>query len=90
MRDIFNALILPLFIPIIIGMGSSAMTSYVLVSRIEERLIHIEKRIDKQEVSSEYLRMRTEEQERHIVRLDGAISVLAEIKSDIKALIKGK
>lgn len=90
MKDFLNAFIVPLFIPIIIGIGASAIASNVLVGRIEERLIHIEKRIEKHESSSEYLRVRTEEQERHIVRLDVALSAITEIKSDIKALIKGK
>ena len=84
--------ILPLIIPILVGIGSAAITSTITTARLEERVTNIERKITDHAQETAGLRTRDTEYERRISRAEALAEEtqrrLADIGSDVKALIK--
>lgn len=68
--------------------GASSITGAVLIGRLEERIMGIEARARQHEDRLEYLRTRTEEQERQLARFEGTVVSIPEIKADLKELLR--
>lgn len=90
MVDFVKIFIYPLLIPVLVGIGASAITSAVLIGRLEERVSFVELRAAKHEQAIEYLRNRTEEQEQHLTRFEAGLEDIREIKGDLKTLLQKK
>lgn len=88
MSDFIKIFIFPLLVPVLVGIGSSAITSAALIGRLEERIVSMETRARQHEERLEYLRTRTEDQERQLARFEGTIAAISEIKLDLKELLK--
>lgn len=86
--DLFKLFVVPLLVPVLVGIGSSAITGAVLIGRLEERIVNIETRARQHEDRLEYLRTRTEEQERQLARYESTLAAIAEIKTDLKELLR--
>lgn len=90
MADFMKVFIFPLLVPVLVGIGASAITSAVLIGRLEERVTTAESRVTRHEERLEYLRSRTEDQERQLARLETTLATIAEIKTDLKELLRKK
>lgn len=90
MADFMKVFIFPLLVPVLVGIGASAITSAVLIGRLEERVTTAESRVTRHEERLEYLRSRTEDQERQLARLETTLATIAEIKTDLKELLHKK
>lgn len=99
-----QAFVLPLLVPVLVGIGSAATTGMVMTVRLEERVSHLESQIQRHEQAldrdfsrhdqavSELVK-RTDDQERRLAKLEGVAeetrASLAEIRVDIKTLLRG-
>ena len=93
-----QAFVLPLLVPVLVGIGSAATTGMVMTVRLEERVSHLESQIQRHEQAldrdftrhdqavSELVK-RTDDQERRLAEETRAS--LAEIRVDIKTLLRG-
>lgn len=96
--------LLPLIVPVLVGIGSAAISSMVMTARLEERVSHLESQMQRHEQTLNrdftrheqavsYLVSRTDEQERRLAKLEGVAeetrTSLAEIRADIKTLLRG-
>lgn len=96
--------LLPLIVPVLVGIGSAAISSMVMTARLEERVSHLESQMQRHEQTLDrdftrheqavsYLVSRTDEQERRLAKLEGVAeetrTSLAEIRADIKTLLRG-
>ena len=96
--------LLPLIVPVLVGIGSAATTGMVMTARLEERVSHLESQMQRHEQTLNrdftrheqavsYLVSRTDEQERRLAKLEGVAeetrTSLAEIRADIKTLLRG-
>ncbi len=99
-----QGLVLPLLVPVLVGIGSAATTGMVMTARLEERVSHLESQMQRHEQTLNrdftrheqavsYLVSRTDEQERRLAKLEGVAeetrTSLAEIRADIKTLLRG-
>lgn len=99
-----QGLVLPLLVPVLVGIGSAAISSMVMTARLEERVSHLESQMQRHEQTLDrdftrheqavsYLVSRTDEQERRLAKLEGVAeetrTSLAEIRADIKTLLRG-
>lgn len=99
-----QSLVLPLIVPVLVGIGSAAISSMVMTARLEERVSHLESQMQRHEQTLDrdftrheqavsHLVRRTDEQERRLAKLEGVAeetrTSLAEIRADIKTLLRG-
>lgn len=89
MTEFVKVFLFPLLVPVLVGIGASAITSAGLVGRLDERVTAVETRLLKNEERVEYLRSRTEDQERQLTRLATVAADIQEIKADLKTLMRG-
>ena len=81
-----QSVIIPLLVAILVGIGSSAVTSAIYIGRIDERLSSLENTQARHEGMFTTLRDRTDDHERRLA----AVSLdLREIKADVKSLVRG-
>ena len=89
MNRLFQTFIIPLLVPVLIGIG----TSSVLLIRLEERITSIEHRITQHDADFFRLREAKESASERITRLESVLPVIqrdvAEIKADLKTLVRG-
>lgn len=83
-----KAFAIPLIMQICLGLGSAAIAAVAINARIEERIMHIEQRNQEQDTRLEALRQRSEDLGLQMARLESMRSDLAEVKSDVKALLR--
>lgn len=87
MNRLFQTFILPLLVPVLIGIG----TSSVLALRLEERIVSIERRITQHDGEFSRLREAKDTVSERVTRLESTLPAMqrdmAEIKSDIKSLL---
>lgn len=88
MSEYVKSFIAPLLVSAMVSMGGSALASAVLIGKLEERVSISETHITRQEERIEYLRTRTEDQERQLARFEATLNDIAEIKSDVKILMR--
>lgn len=86
--EYIKTFVIPLLVPVLVGIGSSSITSSVLTARLEERIVSVEIRARQHEERLEYLRTRTEDQERQLAKFESAFAAIAEIKTDVKMLLR--
>lgn len=100
-----QAFVFPLLVPVLVGIGSSAVTGAVLMTRLEERVSYLELQIQRHEQTLgrdmtrhesafSTLTHRTDDQEQRLSKLEAmaeeARASLSEIRGDIKTLLRGK
>ena len=83
-----KAFAVPLIMQICLGLGSAAIAAVAINARIEERIIHIEQRNQEQDTRLEALRQRSEDLGLQMARLESMRSDLAEVKGDVKSLLR--
>ena len=88
MADYLKAFALPLIMQICVGLGSAGIAAVAINARIEERIVHIEQRNQEQDTLLEALRQRSEYLGLQMARLESMRSDLAEVKSDVKSLLR--
>ena len=88
-----QSVIIPLLVAILVGIGSSAVTSAIYIGRIDERLSSLENTQARHEGMFTTLRDRTDDHERRLAKAEAtmdAVSLdLREIKADVKSLVRG-
>ena len=91
-RGVMNLLqtfIIPLLVPVLIGIG----TSSVLIGKMEERLVALEGRITQHEADYSRLREAKESDRERITRVESILPAMqrdvAEIKIDLQTLVRG-
>lgn len=97
--------VFPLLVPVLVGIGSSAVTGAVMMTRLEERVTYLESQIQRHEKaldrdiarhesSFSTLTRRTDNQDQRLSKLEAmaeeARTSLSEIRSDIKTLLRGQ
>lgn len=88
MADYLKAFALPLIMQICLGLGSAAIAAVAINARIEERIVYIEQRNQEQDTRLEALRQRSEDLGLQMARLESMRSDLAEVKGDVKSLLR--
>ena len=83
-----KAFAVPLTMQICLGLGSAAIAAVAINARIEERIVHIEQRNQEQDTRLEALRQRSEDLGLQMARLESMRSDLAEVKGDVKSLLR--
>ena len=88
-----QSVIIPLLVAILVGIGSSAVTSAIYIGRMDERLSSLENTQARHEGMFTTLRARTDDHERRLAKTEApmdAVSLdLREIKADVKSLVRG-
>ena len=88
-----QSVIIPLLVAILVGIGSSAVTSAIYIGRMDERLSSLENTQARHEGMFTPLRDRTDDNERRLAKTEAtmdAVSLdLREIKADVKSLVRG-
>lgn len=97
--------VFPLLVPVLVGIGSSAVTGAVIMTRLEERVTYLESQIQRHEKALERditrhessfstLTHRTDNQDQRLSKLEAmaeeARTSLSEIRADIKTLLRGQ
>lgn len=97
--------VLPLLVPVLVGIGSATTTVMVVNARLEERVSSLESQIQRHEVALERdftrhdqvvseLTRRTSEQEQRMAKLDTIVeelrASLGEIRADVKTILRGQ
>lgn len=100
MKDILKAALAP----IIIGVLSAALTTAVVVTRLEEKIAAmqrdmarheqvLDKELQRQETTLGDLTRRTDDQERRLTRSESTLesigAMLTEIRGDVKQILRG-
>ncbi len=88
MAEYLKAFALPLIMQICLGLGSAEIAAVAVNARIEERIVHIEQRNQEQDTRLEALRQRSEDLGLQMARLESMRSDLAEVKGDVKSLLR--
>lgn len=99
-----QTILLPLLVPVLVGIGSAAIAGMVMTARLEERVSHLESQIQRHEQAldrdftrhegalSEVVK-RTDSQEQRLAKLEALVeesqASLREIRADIKTLLRG-
>lgn len=99
-----QTILLPLIVPVLVGIGSAAIAGMVMTARLEERVSHLESQMQRHEQAlnrdftrhevalSEVVR-RTDSQEQRLAKLEALTeesrTSLSEIRADIKTLLRG-
>lgn len=88
----FGRYVLPLLIPILVAVGSAAVTTSIAMARLEERMTNLERSFSERLQDTIELRARNTEYERRISRVESLAEAtqrrLDEIGSDVKTLLK--
>ena len=88
-----QSVVIPLLVAILVGIGSSAVTSAIYIGRMDERLSSLENTQARHEGMFTTLRDRTDDRERRLAKTEAtmdAVSLdLREIKADVKSLVRG-
>lgn len=88
-----QSVIIPLLVAILVGIGSSAVTSAIYIGRMDERLSSLENTQARHEGMFTTLRDRTDDHERRLAKpeatMDAVSLDLREIKADVKSLVRG-
>ena len=88
-----QSVVIPLLVAILVGIGSSAVTSAIYIGRMDERLSSLENTQARHEGMFKTLRDRTDDHERRLAKTEAtmdAVSLdLREIKADVKSLVRG-
>lgn len=94
MNRYFETFLIPLIVPVLIGMGSAGVTGMIMTARLDERLATVEKVQERHEGMLSQLR---DSGANHATRLasnesemKSVSSDLQEIKSDVKILLRGR
>lgn len=94
MSIIFQKFIIPLLIPVLVGMGSAALTSMLATARLEERQSHLERKMDEHIRGAVDLNKKDSEFERRVSKLEGISEAmqrsLTEISTDVKMILKAQ
>lgn len=90
MTEYFKAFVVPLVVQVLVGLGAASLTIATFNAGIEARMTHIEMRAQEHDQKLEYLRTRSEEQGRQLARFEAVMDDIAEIKADVKMLLRGK
>ncbi len=93
---ILEKLILPLTVAVLVGMGSSALTGMTIMARLEERVIHLERKAgDHVKETTETvvaLRAKDNDYERRLSKIEAFSEstqrILSEIGADVKMILK--
>lgn len=88
MSEYIRAFVVPLVVQVLVGLGAASLAITAFNARLEARIAHVEMRAAEHDQRIEYLRTRTEEQERQLARFEAALNDIAEIKADVKALLR--
>ena len=103
-QRLMQAFILPLIVPVLVGIGSAAITGMVMTARLEERVAHLESQmlrhekaldrdISRNESSVSDLARRSDSQDQRLAKLEALVqesqASLGEIRADIKILLRG-
>lgn len=90
MNRLFQTFIVPLLVPVLIGIG----TSSVLIGKMEERLLFLEGRINQHDADFSRLREAKDASSERLTRLESILPTMqrdmAEIKADLKVLVREK
>lgn len=96
--------VVPIAASIVVGIGTSFASIWLLTSKLESRVDHLEVQIERHEkaLDRDFLRHeqvvatlsnKTDDQERRLTRLEALVNeaqaTLSEIRSDIKTLLRG-
>lgn len=88
-----QSVVIPLLVAILVGIGSSAVTSAIYIGRMDERLSSLENTQARHEGMFTTLRDRADDHERRLAKTEAtmdAVSMdLREIKADVKSLVRG-
>lgn len=97
--------VLPLLVPVLVGIGSATTTVMVVNARLEERVSYLETRVQQHEMALERdftrhdqvvaeLTRRTNDQEQRMAKLEALVEELrasiGEIRADVKTLLRGQ
>lgn len=81
-----------LLAPVLIGIGSAAVTVMVNAASLEARLVGVEQKARHHDEQIETLRTKSEDHAQRLARMDSAMegvaASLAEIKGDVKILLR--
>lgn len=84
--------IISLAIPILVGIGSAAITTTITIARLEERVVALERKTDTHGAFSEGLRTKDDDFERRVTRLETLLenlnSRMADVGGDVKILLQ--
>lgn len=84
--------VIPLVVPILIGIGSAAITTTIATARLEERVTTLERKVETNAHIAENLRQRDDDYERRISHTEGLLGSLdkrmTEVSGDIKLLLQ--
>lgn len=89
MTEYFKTFVVPLVVQVLVGLGAASLTIATFNARIETRMTHIEMRAQEHDQKLESLRTRSEEQGRKLARFEAVLADIAEIKGDVKTLLRG-
>ena len=88
-----QSVIIPLLVAILVGIGSSAVTSAIYIGRMDERLSSLENPPARHDGLFTTLRARPDDHARRLAKTEAtmdAVSLdLREIKADVKSLVRG-
>lgn len=92
LSNLVRQILLPIIIPVLVGIGSAAITTTITTARLEERVSHLENKFVDHNRVTEELRTRDNDYERRISRAEALAEEtqrrLGEIASDVKTLLK--
>ena len=84
--------IVPLLVPVLVGIGSAAITSTITTARLEERVSTLERKVEATTRTTDALRLRDDDYERRISRAEALMETLnarvLEVGSDVKLLLQ--
>lgn len=103
-KQILIHFVLPVLVPVIVGLGSAVITSMVVTERLSARVAHLEVQIEKHEkaLDRDFARheqtvaaisLKTDDHEKRLTRLEALFTenqaMLSEIRTDVKILLRG-
>lgn len=84
--------IVPLLVPVLVGIGSAAITSTITTARLEERVSTLERKVEASTRTTDALHLRDNDYERRISRTEALMENLntrvMEVSSDVKLLLQ--
>lgn len=84
--------IVPLLVPVLVGIGSAAITSTITTARLEERVSTLERKVEATSRTTDNLRARDDDYERRISRTEALMenlnSRVLEVGGDVKLLLQ--
>lgn len=84
--------IVPLLVPVLVGIGSAAITSTITTARLEERVSTLDREVEASIRTTDALRLRDNDYERRISRTEAFMENMntrvMEVSSDVKLLLQ--